>query len=568
MVSCFVPLVLATAMGQTAPAEASWLKSIPADVAVAARVKAPETVRDDLLTMIEKMSPNAAALVRPQIEQGLTIFSAQYGDPAVKYPFFAVFRLPAPGEAPPWAVLVEADDYPAVLKSVSGKADATPKSMGGYDSFEKADGQTWYGAKGAGFVAFGPDEALVKGISKPSAALDEKISADHKARLLGGDLGVYVNVAALQAQYSDQIEQGRQAFMGVLDQAGGQMPGNMSESLKSLYGRMFDSLKVGEALSFNLDFDPDALDVSAFTTVKPGTPAAESLADAEPGTAPALGNLPADATTFVYFKLSPDALASLQKLGFSFMGGGKPSPEMEKGLALSREAGVTESYAALSGNSFRDTNINVSMPEDPAKAVEGALLTSKSLAGGEGMVKAVQVVPETQSYKGFTFHELKTTIDLEKMNLPGGADAAQKMFGGDTVTSWLGSNGTTMLTIAAPTFAEAKPLIDSVLSGQGSIGSAPSFQAIRKALPKDVNALFLLQAQGLVRQVAKQIGMVAGKAPDVPADMPKEPAFLGGALTVTPKGYSLRFRVPSNVGPVLERGLVPVIQGMQGIAVQ
>ena len=53
-------------------------------------------------------------------------------------------------------------------------------------------------------MTFGPDESLIKSMVKPSATLDSKLSADQKTKLLGGDLGMYLNVAAVQTKYSGE----------------------------------------------------------------------------------------------------------------------------------------------------------------------------------------------------------------------------------------------------------------------------------------------------------------------------------------------------------------------------
>lgn len=569
MVSCFVPLVLAATLGQSAPAEAAWLKAIPADVAVVAHVKALETGRDDLIKMVEAMSPTAAGMLQLQVEQGLQMFTAQYGKPAAQNPFFTVFRLPAEGAPPAWAVLVQAGDYQAVLKAVAGKDDLTPKSLGGYDSFEKADGLTWYGAKGAGFVAFGPDESLIKAVAKPTAGLDEKLSTEHKARLLGGDLGVYVNVAALQAQYAEQIEQGKQLFLGAIDQAGAQMPGNMAVPIKALYAGMFDAVKFGDALSLSLTFAADGLTVSAFTTVKPDSAAAQRLAQAAPGSGELLARLPTEAASVTYLKLSPESMTGVQKFGLAFLNGGKSSPEMEKGLALQRESGAAETYAANNIDGNPSATISLSVPKDPAKAVEATTTISRAMKSGDGAVKDVTVTPKAQSYKGFTFNEAKMTFNLDNLvapGTPGGAEAMKKMLGGDTITSWCGTDGKMVLTVSAKSFDEAKALIDAALSGKGSVGESASFAALRKVLPREANVLFAVNAQGMVKQFATQISAMTGKPAEVPADLPRDPAFFGGSLTATPKGYGLQFSLPSNVGPVVEKGVVPIIRGMHGQA--
>jgi hypothetical protein len=63
-----------------------------------------------------------------------------------------------------------------------------------------------------------------------------------------------------------------------------------------------------------------------------------------------------------------------------------------------------------------------------------------------------------------------------------------------------------------------------------------------------------------VKQIADQMSSLGKGDVKVPTDTPKEPAFLGGSVTAGPKGFQFRLVVPSAVGPVIEKGLVPVIQ--------
>jgi len=572
MVSCFVSLWMAAALGQAPAGEAAWLKSVPADVAAVVRVKALETARDDLMKMLEAMSGNAAALAKGPIDQGMEQFTAMHGKPAAQHPFFTVMRLPKDGAPiPPWAVLVESDNYTGVLKGIARKDDLTPKPTGqGYDTFDGPDGTPWFSFKGTGFVAFGQDEALIKAISKPQASLSEKISTELRTQLLGGDLGLYVNVAAIQAQYAEQIEGGKQMFMGLLDQAGDQM-GPMKDSIKSMYGSMFDSLKVADALALNFDFAGEGLTVSGLATVKADSSVAKSLASARTGTGADLGKLPAESTAFVYMNVNPENLAGIQRFGMSFMTGETtPSPEMEKALALQREAGATETYSGNSGKGVASgmDSFSISKPKDPEKAIEAQTQIARAMKSGKGMVKDVTVTDKALSYKGYTFNMIKTTFDLEKMvapGAPGGVEGVRKMFGGDTITAYYGTDGKTVLTVTARTPEEAKKLIDQATSGEGSIGQSKAFEALRAKFPKEVTTIFFLSAQGLIKQMANQLSATLNKEDlKVPADLPKEPALLGGSLTASGKGFSFEFVVPSSVGPVIEKGAVPIIQSLQG----
>lgn len=568
MLSCFAPMVMALAMGQTAPAEAAWLKTVPADVVAAAHVKAIEAVNADLSKMIEAMSPNAAALSQPQLEQGVTIFSAQYTQEAVKHPMMIVARMPNENGMPPWAIYFESTDYTGVLKAVSGKDDVKPTSMGGYDSFDKADGQTWFSYKGAGFVAFGENEDLIKSIAKPEKTLDQGISAEHKASLLGGDVGLYINVAALQAKYGEQIDAARESLMGLMDQAGGQMGANVAETAKSVYAGMFDAIKVGEGLTTNLDFSAAGLTVNSYVTVKSDSQVAKTLGTVPAGPADLIARLPVDASSFVYFKLNPVTLAKIQKMAVTMVSGGnKNDPTVDQAIKMQQDAGVTETISANTVGGSSSANVGISMPKDPKKAVEAAMMLTKAMKAEGGMVKDIKITPNALTYKNFALNQAVMTFDLDKMvapGAPGGVDAVKKMLGGDSVTSWFGTDGKIVLNVTAKDADSAKALIDATLSGKGSLGEAAAYATLRQALPKNVNALFIANAQGILKQVANQVGTMTGNEMAIPADVPKDPALFGGSMVTSPKGLSLQFTLPSNVGPVIEKGFVPLFQGMQG----
>jgi len=343
----------------------------------------------------------------------------------------------------------------------------------------------------------------------------------------------------------------------------------MKETMKQMYGSMFDAVKTGDSLAFNVDFASEGLGVTGLATVKAGSDAAKRLAAARSGSGELLGRLPAGGTSFIYANVDPASLGGLQKLGLSMMTGqSKLSPEMERALALQRQAGAFEMYTSNSGGGGGMSNVSFSTPKDPAKALEAGILTIQAMKSGEGFVKDVKLTPNAQTYKGISFTEARMTFDVDKMvtpGAPGGVDAVKKMLGGDSVTTWFGTDGKNVLSVSGKTFDEAKAQVDSILSGTGSVGQSAGFEAIRGRLPKQVTALFLVSAQGLVKQMAAQMGAMTGKADiAVPAGMPKDPAFLGGSLTTSAQGVQFQFVLPAKVGPVIEQGLVPMMQGLQG----
>jgi hypothetical protein len=169
-----------------------------------------------------------------------------------------------------------------------------------------------------------------------------------------------------------------------------------------------------------------------------------------------------------------------------------------------------------------------------------------------------------------TFTHVITTLDLDKLAQLGGNNPAQAanikaMFGGETVHYWYGTDGKRVLQATTPTWDEAKAQIDAYLEGKGGIGTTRGFQAVRSRLPEQANLLVMLSTQDLTRMLASQLGAVL-QNPNlkVPDDLPKEPAFVGAALTARPPaGYEFHLVVPDAVGSVIAKGMVPLFQGLR-----
>jgi hypothetical protein len=581
MFACGLTLWVAAALGQASPAEAAWFKAVPAEAEVVLRVRGLEAGRDDLVKMLEAMSPTLAEQAKPALDQGLSQLTEHIGKKAAATPWLALMRLPKPdavgGDQPPaFVIMVDSNNYDAVIKTVAGDKPAKPKSQpGGYDAIEGDDNKTYYTVKGAGFVAFGTDKDLIAAIARPKSSLDTKLGADLLARLLGGDVGLYVNLAAVQDRYGEQIGKARDKLMAALDQAGGAV-GNASmiEAAKGIYGGMFDALKKADALAFHLDFAAEGFTLSGLTTLKPGARSTKPVG--APAAAELVARLPRDAAYYTYMKLAPETMQSLQKMGMSFMfgPGGKPSPEMEKAMELQRQAGTMEVAGCVSmGGGMR--GVNLATVGDPRKYDEAMKATMRAMKGNQAeamnFVKEVKVEEDAQQYKGFRLSKSTATFDLDKFaklqpNNPAGANALKAMFGGDAMTTWFGTDGKQYLSVVAKSWDDAKSQIDAVLSGRDGIGQTRGYRDVRPKLPQRVSMLFLMSVQGLARQVASQIGAMSGKDDlKVPSDMPKEPALIGGAIANTAAGYEFKAFIPGSVGPVVEKGLIPVFQQLNAV---
>lgn len=580
MLAPILPLALAAALLQSEPPEASLIRATPADTDVVVRVRGIEAARDDLVAMIKATSPALGAQAGPALEQAVASFSEMFGAEAVKTPFLGLIRV-APPEQPgqnPWAVIVPTDNPEGVLKALNaGKAPAI-ETKDGVGSFAGQRGDTVYTASGSGFVVFGLDEPLVRSVQargeKP--ALDKVLTGALGESFHRGDVGLYVNLARLHDRYKEQIAQAKEQFFAALDQAG-QQAGNaeMMGFVKNMYGGLFDATKYGDALTLSLDFDADRLAIDSVVAFKPESEPAKVLAGAQPGSSEALGKLPADAAYYVHMNLDPSLAARLQAMSLSMVAPGqKPSPEFEAAIQAQKGQGRIATTGAMSFGEKGMTNLTVVEVADPKAYLDASAkmlqaFKSKDDAGLMGIIKDVKVTPKAETHKGFTFDRVEMVFDLEKLgqaqpNNPAAA-SLRSMFGGDASNTWMGTDGKIGVTLNAPSWEAARDLLDTYLSGTDTVGALPGFQAVRSKLAEKPTVIGLFSAQGLLAQITFQLRTMLG-APDLkpPGDLPKEPVFVGASVVPVANGLHVQAVIPTAVGPVFEKGLVPIITRMQG----
>ncbi len=583
MLTQFSVCLLATILGQ-APSDQAWLKVIPADIDVVVRGNSLEATRTDLVAMLKAMSPQRAVAAETSLANQISQLETQYGALAVRSPFVGIVRvvLGAEGQAPPFAVLVLNDDYPGVLKAISGdKAPALKHLEGGVDSFDSPQGQgSLYATKGAGFVAFGPDKPLIASIAKPTGkTLDTALTPAAAKPLFAGDLGIYINVAALATRYADQIDGARQALLAAIDQAG-ERGGNPTslESVKGLYSNLFDSLKYADALTLDLDVAAKGFHLAGAVKVKADTSAAKNIAASKAGTGEELAQLAADSAYIIYMNMSAETIDRLMTTSLRLITpSGKPTPALEEARAKLREIGRIETVGGVTFDKGMNM-VSLSRVANPKKYVEAIQALSLSMKGnkdGGSYIKDIKVESNVATYRGFTFSHVSTTLDFDKLANLGpqsGATIAslKSLYDGDVQNNWYGTDATRVLQVMAPKWEDAKAQIDSFLDSKTDIGVTPAYKAIRSELPERNNLLSLVSIQGVAKMMAKQLAATANKPPfSLPADMPKEPALFGVSLTPLPPAvYEFHLVLPSTVGPVIEKGLIPLFQNLQAPAAQ
>jgi hypothetical protein len=510
------------------------------------------------------MSPAAAGIVQNLLDPQLQAFEGTYGAAAGKNPFFVLLRLPDPAQPgfPAWGVIVKTSDPAAVIKGLAQDGGEKPKALDGYESFAAKDGQTWYSRRGTGWVAFGPDEAMIKAIHKPGSSLAGALTPEVQAKFLAGDVGLYLNIAELQKQYGDFIEQVKPGLMAQLEQAPNARGARGVESTKQFVDSLLEALKAGESLALSLDFDADGLTIAGLATVKGGSPAAKGLARARTGSGKLLEKLPDNKMFYVYTAESPVTPDGRPKP----VGGAPTSPAVDKAVAARLQA--LEGRLVMGIGLMPMQFVSMADPGDPQAAVKASIEADKARQAG-GQPGTVEL--NALTHRGFQFARIKSHVDPAQIaklandanaQVPNSAEIMKKMFTSNDLISYVGTDGKLFLEVSATSDDQLKAQVEAIKDGSHSLGTLASWKALRARLPEQATILVLLNAQEMVKMILTSVGAMQNQGElKPPADFPRSTALMGAALVSSPKGYDFRLIIPGDVGPVVEKGLAPLTAG-------
>jgi hypothetical protein len=313
------------------------------------------------------------------------------------------------------------------------------------------------------------------------------------------------------------------------------------------------------------------LHLSTFLKVKPDSDIARSIAEVRSAHASQLTNLPPGALGYVYMDAQARTFERFMGMSLRMFNPGRASPEQEKAMAEFHALGRVETLGGMSMDSGM-RGISEYWVDDPKKFIDASVSLHRAMGEGQGRVyKDFKADPAARSYRGLTFTHASVTVDMEKLaelvpNNPAQAASLKAMFGDGRLDYWYGTDGKRLLQVMAPSWEDARSFIDPYLDGGRSIGQTAGFQSARGALSERASFLILYSAQELVRMTARQMATVTNN-PNLkpPADLPADPAFLGDSVTPhPPEGYEAHLVIPSPVGAVIAKGLVPIFQVLAG----
>ena len=598
------PAATRAPQGGQATAEGQWLDQLPAGLPVVVRVGGIERATQDLLAMVKAMSPTVAQQYGSQIEGTVSQLTESLGMTDPNAPALLALDVPAPEDIadqfkledgklnfqPRAVAMFATSDYQQALGAIADNPDAKPEDKGGYQVVTNRAGNPIYAIEKKGFAAVSQDESLIKKLAEtPQETLGASFSDEMKSMFLEGDVGLYVDLATIAERYADQIELA-QTFLRQqvdrLDESGF----TMADQARMAYRQVIEAAQSAKTLAANADFAEEGLILSGKLTMEEDFKPLQRVADEGDEPAVELAKLPKGAAYYAFEIVDPETLnwsalptAEDVEEYVPELAEIMSSPEFKTAKEEFQAAGRMTSTASF-GFGEKANGVCVLKPENVESLVKAARSAVVAAKGADlSLFKEISTEMEAEEYEGYTFDKVTATYDFEAFlneaqtraaaaaekagveakNNADPAEAAKVLerIVGESTTIWFGSNGEQVVSIVGEDWDQAKAQIDTYLAGDQGIGSTESYKTVRAALPERVSSLFLVDVQTATRQVIAEVREGAqDESIKAPASMPDNPALIGVAVVAEEGGLRFKGIIPSEVGPVIEKGIVPAVK--------
>ena len=108
--------------------------------------------------------------------------------------------------------------------------------------------------------------------------------------------------------------------------------------------------------------------------------------------------------------------------------------------------------------------------------------------------------------------------------VPNSGEIMKKMFTGNDLISYVGTDGKLFLEVSAASDDQLKAQVDAIKDGSHSLGTLASWKALRARLPEQATVLVLVNAQEMVKMILTSVGAMQNQGElKPPADFPGRP---------------------------------------------
>lgn len=541
------------------------LSAVPAQAPIVVHLKGVDRVRGRVKATMTAALPDFGAIAAAQIDamfgqlfEGRKTTALSPNGPV----FLAFLEIPSPQNegTQGMAIILRANSYAAFKESflLADERKSLTAVADGIDRTEIMGAETFLVDK-KDYVVLTPKKEHAEALAKQYPGLDGQLPKELSTRLLDHDIGVFVNMAMVNKEYGDQIRQGREFMMTMLDQAGGQVDKNQMESAKKIYGVLFQVVLDGRAFVAGLDFRPEGIAIHMQAQVGAETDSGQALKNQKPSALELFGKLPAGQVMYTAVDMPPEAMKTMLA-GLQGIGGA------DAAAAKAVEAAMNEIVAARGKAQYASTNYppaGLTFQEfaEPARALAGTRALYQAFGEGSGFMGGMlkskpDMKKEAEEFRGIKFDSVRLAWDLEKMAemVPGAGDAmkvAYQKILGDGQNIWFGVDGGRLLTVTAKDWSEAKTKLEAFLDGKAAVGEQPAFMATRKQLPPTASMFYMMDAGPFAYWLADYMVTLFKAMPALPFNFPEnvkkektDPAFIGAALGLNPERGSFDVFVP------------------------
>jgi hypothetical protein len=576
---------LNVAVAAPAPAAAAAgsaaLVVVPAQAPIVFQVRGVERVKDRILPIVNAASPNFGPVIAAQLDQflksgveGRKLEGLDKDGPI----FFTLLELPAPGGGePPMALIARVTNYKSFRDGLLTEDERKGiKSESGYERAEISGKETYFLDRSEYAVVTTSKDAADMLAKKP-AGLDGRLSADISRQLLENDLSLYVNLAAVNKEYGEQIKQAQQFMELAMTMAGGAGEKAGVEYAKVFYGGLFQAIADGKALLLAFDFRPEGLNLELQFQVAADSKTNKMLEGQSPAALSEIGDLPSGFTSYTASHVGGSLLKTMAPIIFGAMGGeGESKARAEEAIKQLIAAGPTGSFG---GTNIPPGGVQVQTFADPNKAVAATLKLYHAIGEGGTFQNAYlkgkpEIKENAEEYKGFKLNHASLTWDLDKFAdaIPGGGDAAKsaiKRLLGEGMNVWFGTDGKKVLTVTAKDWDTAKRRLETYLSGSTRLSEQAAYAATRKQLPAETTLLMLADAGPFVTKMGDYMLAIFKAMPQqLPVNLPDQikpvktqTSYLGFSVTLRPETARFDMFLPVTGIRETHKVLAPLFMG-------
>jgi hypothetical protein len=574
----------AVATAAPAPAGASGgspaLAVVPAQAPIVFQVRGVERVKDRLVPIVNAASPNFGPVLAAKIDEflksgieGRKLDGLDKDGPVI----FALLELPTGGGAePPMVLIARVNNFKAFRDGLLSEDERKSlKKESGYEQGE-INGKVMYFLDRSDYALVTSSKDAAEMLAKKPAGLDGKLSQDVARQLLENDLSLYVNLAAVNKEYSEQIKQAQQLLELAMTMAGGAEKGS-AEYVKMFYGSLFQAIADGRALLVAFDFRPEGFNFQLQFQVAADSKTNKMLEGQKPTALAPIGDLPVGFTTYTASHLTGNMLKTMAPLLFGSMGGeGDAKVLAEDAVKGLLAAGLSGSYGATN---IPPGGVQVQDYDDPNKAVSSMLKLFHAMGEGGTFQNAYlkgkpEIKEGAEQYKGFKLSSVSLAWDLDKFadTIPGGGDAAKaaiKKLLGEGMRLWFGTDGKRVVTVTAKDWETARQRLDAYLAGSSRLSEQAAYAKTRKQLPAETTMLMLADAGPFVTKMGDYMLSVLKAAPQqLPINLPDqikpvktETSFLGMSVTLRSETARVDVFVPVTGIREIHKVLAPLFLG-------